>query len=314
MFHYDRGLFLTRSRLAVDICRRQACGFISHAHADHIGRHELAFCTPTTGKFYLHRCGAKRRVKELPFRQSIEWNNTRLTTYPAGHILGSAMLHADDGQQTLLYSGDFRLRPSLTAERTELPKADIFVLESTFGRPRYRFPPTEQVHEELVDLVRTILAEEKTPVIHAYVLGKAQEVTRLLTNHGIPVLQHRLVHELSEIYEACGCELGDYQRWNGQTIPGHAVVAPPQNQRGSHVDGLQRPVRIAVSGWALDAGLRHRLQVDHALPMSDHADFDELIEAVETVGADEVYCTHGPSSFVDSLRERGYNAMPLDPS
>ena len=93
MFHYDRGLFLTRAKLAVDICRRQACGFISHAHADHIGRHELAFCTPTTGKFYLHRCGPKRRVKELPYRQPIDWNGTQLPTYPDGHILEIGRAH-----------------------------------------------------------------------------------------------------------------------------------------------------------------------------------------------------------------------------
>ena len=38
---------------------------------------------------------------------------------------------------------------------------------------------------------------------------------------------------------------------------------------------------FAVTGWAMDAGVKHRLGVDHAVPLSDHADYDELFEAIE---------------------------------
>src|SRR5690606_19629411 len=124
--------------------------------------------------------------------------------YPAGHCLGSSMLLVDDGEKRLLFTGDFKLGPSATCAAAELPQADILVMESTFGLPKYRLPPREEVVESLITLVRNTLAAGTTPVIHAYALGKAQEVTKLLTLAGIPVQQHPLTFEVSEVYRRCG--------------------------------------------------------------------------------------------------------------
>lgn len=306
MFHWDNGLKLTRSDLAIDFRRRQPRAFISHAHADHIARHEYALCTPETAALYRFRLG-KRPVRELPYREPIAWGGLRLTTYPAGHCLGSAMLLAEDGRQSVLYTGDFKLTESATAERAELVHAETLVIESTFGRPTDRWPPREDVIAQLEQLVRQTLAQEAVPVIHAYALGKSQEVTRLLTDRGIPVLQHRDIYAVSRVYEACGVSLGRHELLQATVEPGWAVVVPPRARTAS----IERAVHIAVTGWALDPGAKYRLRVDHALPLSDHADYGELIEAVERVGARKVYCTHGPESFVDHLCELGVDAAPL---
>ena len=77
------------------------------------------------------------------------------------------------------------------------------------------------------------------------------------------------------------------------------------------LERLGRQVRIAVTGWAVDPRMRHRLRVDHAVPLSDHADYDELFEAVDRVRPRVVYCTHGPESFVDRLRDAGHDARLL---
>jgi Cft2 family RNA processing exonuclease len=317
MFHYDGGLKLTRADLAVDFRRRMPRAFVSHAHNDHMARHELALCTPATGRLYHHRLGV-RPVLELPYREPREWGGLRLTTYPAGHCLGSAMLLAEDGELSLLYTGDFKLARSATSEQAELPRADILVLESTYGDPHYRFAKREALVAELVDVVHQVLADGRTPVIEAYALGKAQEVTRLLTDHGVPVLQHRSVYEISVVYEQCGMALGRFAEFTGLPLEGHALVVPPGKHRGAGLQGVRRPFRIAVTGWALGGGASgaggwsRRFGVDHAVPLSDHADFDELLEAVARVGAREIYCTHGPKRFVDELRKRGFNARRLE--
>jgi Cft2 family RNA processing exonuclease len=310
MFHFDGGLKLTKAQLAIDFRRRQPRAFISHAHNDHMARHQFALCTPATAKLYQFRFGT-RDVRELPYRQPVEWGGLRLTTLPAGHCLGSAMLLAEDGQQSLLYTGDFKLSPSATAERAELPRADILVIESTFGNPKYRLPPRAEAVGQLLELVRQTLNSGATPVIQAYVLGKGQEVTRILTQAGIPVLQHRLVHEVSRVYEACGAELGRYELYPGRPLEGHAVVVPPRMHRGGTLPGLKRAVTFAVTGWAADPWTRQRLGVDYAIPLSDHADYDELFEAVERVAPREIYCTHGPPDFADRLRDAGFNAYRL---
>ena len=311
MFHYDRGLKLTKADLAIDFTRRQPRAFISHAHADHMARHELAFCTHETARLYHLRLG-KRPVHELPLRQTIEWAGLKLTAYPAGHCLGSAMLLAEEDGQRLLYTGDFKLGERATAEPAELPLADILVIESTFGDPAYRFAPRGQMIGQLLDVVSGIFARGATPVVQAYALGKAQEVTRILTSHGIGVLQHPQVFAVSEVYRACGVDLGDCRLYGREPFPKHVVVVPPRTHRAAAIAGLRRYETIAVTGWAAHARSPARMGVDHAVPLSDHPDFDELLEAIERTAPRVVYCTHGPVSFVDHLKRRGVNAHRLD--
>jgi putative mRNA 3-end processing factor len=311
MFHFDRGLKLTAADLAVDFRRRQPRGFISHAHIDHMARHELALCTPETSALYQFRYGP-RPTRELPYRQPLDWGGLRLTTYPAGHCLGSAMLLADDGRRSLLYTGDFKLGESATAVRAELPQADVLVIESTYGNPLYRHPPRDRVLDQLFTLVRETLARGATPVIEAYLVGKSQEVTRLLTRAGFPVLQHPKIHAISQVYGACGVDLGDCRAYAGTPLEGHALVVPPRMHRAGRLPGLKKTVSFAVTGWATHERTRARLGVDHAIPLSDHADYDELFEAVERVNPRVVYCTHGPESFVGCLRAAGHNAFPLE--
>lgn len=306
MFHWDGGLKLTRADLAIDFCRRQPRAFVSHAHADHIARHEYALCTPATAALYKLRLGA-RPTLDVPYRQPIEWGGLRLTTYPAGHCLGSAMLLAEDGRQSLLYTGDFKLGESATAERAELPQAEILVIESTYGRPNYRLPPRAAAIAELCQFVREALALGAVPVVEAYALGKAQEVTRILADAGFRVLQHRLAYAVTEVYERFGVAVGCRGRLEGPPEPGCVVVTPPRTGSFPKL----RTVPIAVTGWAIDPRTKYRLGVDYAVPLSDHADYDELFEAVARVNPKVIYCTHGPESFVDRLQEAGHDARPL---
>ncbi len=312
MFHYDAGIFLTLAQLGVDVRRRQPRCFVSHAHADHIARHELAFATTPTARLYHHRLGSKHRVHEMAYREPVEFGGLRLTAYPAGHCLGSAMLYAEDGARSLLYTGDFKLGPSATSEPAELPEADVLIMECTFGRPEYRLPPREVVIERLLELVFKSLTQGKTPVIHAYPLGKSQEVTKLLTSSGVRVLQHPTIYAVSQVYEACGMELGDFAMYEGQELEGHAIVTLPRGSRDFRLPRLGQTVSIAVTGWAADERAKYRLGVDYALPLSDHADYEQLIEAVRQVKPREVFCTHGPAEFADHLCELGFNAYPLN--
>jgi Cft2 family RNA processing exonuclease len=193
-----------------------------------------------------------------------------------------------------------------------LPRADILIMECTFGRPEYRLPPREQVIADLMDLVFEALADGRTPVIHAYPLGKSQEVTKLLTDRGVRVLQHPVTYAVSQVYGACGVDLGDYGLYDGRPLAGHAVVTLPRGCREFRLGGLGRTVSIAVTGWAAAGWAKYRLNVDYALPLSDHADYDELIETVRRVEPREVFCTHGPAEFADHLCDLGFNAYPLN--
>jgi Cft2 family RNA processing exonuclease len=310
MFHYDRGLKLTGPDLGVDLTRRQKRGFISHAHRDHMARHELALCSPETARLY-HLLLGHRPVLELPWDRAIDFGGLRLSIHPAGHCLGSAMLLAEDDKTSLLYTGDFKLRPSLTVPPAAPPRARQLVIESTYGDPRRAHGPREEASARVVDWVRRTLEQDRIPVVRAYALGKAQEVTRLLTAAGIVVMQHPKVFEISQVYERCGVPLGTIRPWRGRYEPGTALVAPPSMHRDSALEGLKRSVSLAVTGWAAEPGFVRRFGAEAAIPLSDHADFNELIEAIELVAPDVIYCTHGSPEFVAHLRRRGYPARVL---
>ncbi len=310
MFHYQHGLKITALDLAVDYTRRQPRGFVSHAHADHMARHELAFCTPETAALYRHRLG-DHRIRPMPLGESLEWRDHRLTTHAAGHCLGSAMLHVETDEGSMLYTGDFKLGASVTAAPADPPEADVLVMESTFGDPRYQLPPREEVIEQLIRTVQLILNSGRTPLIHAYVMGKSQEVTKLLTQRGIPVQQHPLTFEMSQVYEQLGCKLGDFKRYDDQYLPGHVVIAPPFMQQAPRLRNLGRTSSIVVTGWAHSPRGRQTSGADFAIPLTDHADYTELLKCIDLVQPRIIYCTHGPVAFVDDLCRRGLDARPL---
>ncbi len=312
VFYFEDGLQIPALGLSVDVARRQPRGFVSHGHFDHLAAHELAFCSPITARFYQRRLGGRRWIRELPYGEPHVWDDHRLTTFPAGHILGSSMLLVESPRESLLYTGDFRLRKSETAEPAAPPRADLLVMECTFGEPRYRVPPREVVVPRLIATLRQSLDAGLVPVVFAYALGKAQEVTRILRSAGLRVLQHPSVFALSQEYEAAGCDLGGVEEYQESSPLADAVlVFPPPGRRAAGPQLPNSAVTIAVTGWALDERYKFRTGVDYAFPLSDHADFDELLECVERVSPRQVYCWHGQEPFVDELRRRGWDAYWL---
>jgi Cft2 family RNA processing exonuclease len=300
---------------------RQNC-FISHAHTDHIAVHQSSIATPATSALLTHRLGPQN-VKELDYGQPHAFDaDTQITTLPAGHIFGSAMLHVRRPQGTLLYTGDFKLRTSMTVISAAPQPADILVMECTFGLPFFRFPPWRQVADELVERVHTAIAAGQQPIVMGYALGKAQEAIRLLTNASIPVTLHGAVFTIAELYQKMGVPLGPFRRYRFEDFHGPTaldlrhrgvLIAPPHVARSAFVTRFKNPYRIMLSGWGLLKNAQYRYGVDVVLPLSDHADFGELLELVERVEPKTIYTHHGYEEFADHLRQRGHDARIARP-
>ena len=310
MFHYERGLFLTKSRLAIDVTRHRTHAFVSHAHADHMARHGLALCTPATARLYCHRLG-QRRTLEMPYHDPLEWHGQQLTTLPAGHCLGSAMLFVSDGHTSLLYTGDFKLDESATAGAAELRPAETLVMECTFGRPQFQLPPREEVLGQFVQQVRQALDRDQIPIVCAYALGKAQEITRALTDAEIAVQLHPEAYAISEIYQECGVALGPFERLQEPIDTSAAIVAPPRQAKSIRIPRNRLPISFAVTGWSHDSTKPPPWGCDVAVPLSDHADFSQLLEAIERVAPQRIFCLHGPAEFAELLVRRGHQAEHL---
>lgn len=311
---YRKGLWLPQTRWWLDARSSVARSFVSHAHSDHIAAHREIICSAATARLMRARLGGARVEHVLPFgRTEALTADATVTLHPAGHILGSAQcLLEDPDHGALLYTGDFRLRPGPGAEPCATPHAEVLIMETTFGLPRYVFPAPAQVLAEIAGFCRQALADGATPVLHAYSLGKSQELMLGLAAAGLPLMVPPPVLKLARIYEELGVSFPAYQEFDVRTCAGHVVIGPPPWGAAPALPAIPRPRTAAVTGWALDSGAVYRHQVDAAFPLSDHADFNDLLAFVERVAPRLVYTVHGfAREFAQTLRARGVEAWAL---
>ena len=292
---------------------------VSHAHSDHIARHKRVILTEPTARLLRHRLGGQREERILRFGERTEFSGPRgdfaLTLLPAGHILGSAMVLVEWSGGSLLYTGDFRLRASPACEPCDYIAGrgcDWLVMETTFGRPEYVFPPTAHVAASLLQFCRASLAAGETPVLLGWTLGKAQELLCLLSDSGLRVAVHEAVLPLARIYEQCDVRLGAYEPLDPTQAKDCVLICPPTFAQSPQRAALG-PCQLAVAtGWAMDSSCKYRSGVDAAFPLSDHADFNELIEFVRLVRPRRVFTTHGfATDFAATLRDLGFDAEAL---
>ena len=298
----------------LDPAESREVGVISHGHSDHIGRHQHYFATGPTSSFLRLRQGSDLRGTEIPYGTPHPVGKHTIEFFPAGHILGSAMIRIRNREgQSLLYTGDFRLRPSMTAEPAEIPEADAVIMESTYGAPQWAFPNRQVLALRLQSLIEAIHGRNAIPVVLAYSLGKAQEVCAMLNKSAFKVVVHPVVARCTELYKLHGVDVGPYEVWGSQTdllgrsateeLRGKVLVIPPHLR--AQVRWLRRVETIAATGWSLH---RPDRGTDHGLPLSDHADFEELIEFAGKCRARVIYVTHGSNGFARELRRRGFRA------
>ena len=290
--------------------------FVSHAHSDHVAAHREVILSAPTAKLMAIRVPEARQEVILNFGETRGFAYTQeayqLTLLPAGHIFGSAMALLEAQGERLLYTGDFKLRRGLSAEPCEPRPADILIMETTYGRPEYCFPPTAAVLRGVVHFCREALDNEETPVLLGYSLGKSQELLCSLGDAGLPLMLHGSVWKLTRIYEQFGQCFPPYEPYQAGSAQGKVLLCPPQVANSAMLRNLGRTRTAILTGWAVDPNCIYRYQCDAAFPLSDHADFSDLIALVKQVQPQKVYTLHGfAADFAQTLRDLGYNAQAL---
>ncbi|MBN1408089.1 MAG: hypothetical protein JW956_09875 [Calditrichaceae bacterium] len=310
MFSYDRDLLIDHLDLWLDSKRVKEFGFISHGHTDHIARHKKIICSEPTADFIKIRL-KNPNYQPLKYNQPCQINGAEITLHPAGHILGSSQIKIKSDGISLLYTGDFRISPARTVEAFEYVESDILIMETTFGLPHYKFPSRESMEAELLELCSSALKAGKTPVIFAYTLGKGQEALKIISDAGLPVAADYSILQFIPIFQKYGIEFGKFTTCKKTDLAEKVNILPVQARYQKGFRNSNDKFTIYLSGWGIDKSAQFRLGVNKVLPLSDHADYDELIQLVETIKPQKVYCTHGFDQFVDSLNNAGYKAELL---
>lgn len=302
------GLHLNGTSLWFDARRKSELSFVSHAHSDHIARHERVIATSATLRLMQHRLGKLRGALAVPFRRPFDLGRLVLELLPAGHVLGSAQLRVirEDGAR-VVYTGDINFSNALTAEPAEIAECDVLVMESTFGHPRYVFPPRETAFDRLAAWCTDQLRSGITPILLCYTLGKSQEAIKALSARGLRLCAHASIHDVCAVYGELGMPI-EARRYDGHFEEGEVGVFPPQLARSHHLTRIRRAT-AALTGWAVDG--RHGADV--AFPISDHADFPSLVRYAKQSGADEVITVHGfAEDLARALRDEGIVARAVN--
>ena len=337
---HKAGLHLPEVGLWLDASKPQKLSFVSHAHTDHISPHEKALMTAATRRFFdLRLAGHKTELVELDYNQPHQIGESRVTLFPAGHILGSAQVLVENSCR-IVYTGDLKLRPSPVNEKAEVKKCDVLIMEATFGLPEYAFPTEEETRQMLKKEVDTALGNKQVPIIRAYALGKAQEVIALLNGLGYKVGTEPQIRQYCDVYELFGFSIGPTVtveepgprtadrglRTEESGLPGadsglrraesgvrqaDVLVVGSTGSLRRWSERLAKRRTIFVSGWGVDSNAKYKFGVDVVIPLSDHADYYDLIEYVKQVEPKEVLVTHGAPDFAQHLKQHGFKARYL---
>lgn len=292
-----------------DAGRARGLDFVSHALLAPRARHGKLLMTAGTRALLSATTSAlPGEVLVTPFGRPFSLGGLRLELFPSGHLPGaSSLLFTEATGRRIAYAGDVNPVRSL-GEGGEVRGAEVLVVSAPLAHVTAALPPRETVLAQLVERVKRTLELGKHPVVLAPPLGTAQEAMAALVSAGLRVRAHARIHDYALAYPSLGIPLPPPARWNGRLLDGETLFFPIDQRAAATLARIDNRVTIALTGLALDGDSAARLGADHALPLSDHADFDALAEYVEQTGASAVYLTRG---FSDPVRQRFHDRTGL---
>lgn len=293
----SKGYRIPGTEIFLDPLEPVRCAIISHAHGDHaVEGHEHVYCSPGTAALISKRFNyPAKKIYEMPFGQPFTIEGIQISLHPAGHMLGSSQVRWEKDNKIIVYSGDYKREEDFSCEPFEIVKCDTFITEVTFGQKNKVHPPAKEIIASLRRFNGLNL------LIGAYNLGKAQRLTRLISDF-LPeyrVMVHPKMIAYHKVYESMGFSLGKWEPYKREAFKNQKniiyIVSPATllNFRpSSHF------IRGFATGWEEKAS-----RYDFSVPVSDHADWPSLIRTIQECEAREVFTIHGEGEHLRKAPE-----------
>jgi putative mRNA 3-end processing factor len=297
---------------------------VTHAHADHLGglRKSLKCCekvlmTKATRDLAM-TLDNSLKLKEKPvhcleYGKVLKYGDEKISLVRADHILGASQVIVEDaGGIRIAWTGDFRI------DDTPVVDCDVLVVEATYGSPSCRRNFDVDVRKLLVSMIERRLRGGTVYVFGYH--GKLQEVMQLLRDAdvAVPFVMPERVYDVTKVCEKHGMRLGDLSL--SSSAEGHELldgnlpcVAFYHMNSRQHV-GL-RNARICVSGWEFNKPCRQIGDREYLVALSDHSDFDGLLEYVKRSKAKQVitdnYRSNGDALAKEINKRLGVSAVAM---
>ena len=320
-----KGLYCPPGDFFIDPTAQVDRAVITHGHADHArsghgsvlaSAHTLAIMGARYGD------GFTRTRQTAQLNETMSVNGVSVTLIPAGHILGSTQIVIEYAGKRLIAAGDYKRRHDPTCAPFQVMSCDVFITEATFGLPVFRHPDDRAEIEKLLASVRQF--PDRTHLVGAYALGKAQRIIRLIrdTGYAAPIFIHGAMKKLCELYEDAGVSLGTLapatidraasRTHDSNKFAGQIVICPPSALGDKWAQRFPDPLACFASGWMRVRARTKQRGVELPLILSDHADWDELTKTIRDIQPQELWITHGREDALLRWAElEGISARPL---
>ena len=288
----SRGYNISGTHIHIDPLEPVETAIISHAHGDHaIPGHDVVYCSINTAKLLRARYqNFANKIFTFNWNDLFKIEHINFKLIPAGHMLGSSQIYWEQNNRRIIYTGDFKLQQDKTCEPFEIAECDVLITESTFGDPNQKHPDDEIVMEQLK------LKTDINFIIAAYNLGKSQRLTRLFNDY-LPerkIMIHNKAAKYHHLYKEAGFDPGiwtPYQRKVFKYNTNCVYIIPPTIL--SNFPPSPSYLRGMASGWE-----KHQQGLELNIPISDHADWNDLITTIIKSKAKEVFTIHGNGNLL----------------
>ncbi len=312
-------MYCSQGQFYIDPWQPVEKAIITHAHSDH--------ARPGSASYLCHRLSVpllKLRLGDLSC-QSMEWaetifiNGVAVSLHPAGHMIGSAQVRVSYKGEVWVVSGDYKTENDGISGQFEPIPCNVFITESTFGLPIYRWKPRQQIEYDIQNWVIKNKSLGKTSILLAYSLGKAQRVLRCLHETNSALFAHGAIANVQEVLNQAGWDFPAVQRITPDTtresLKGAVILAPPGAEGSGWMKRFSAYEIGICSGWMQVRGNVRRANADAGFAMSDHADWAGLLSAIKATGATKVFVTHGfQATFSRYLNESGIESAEVKTS
>ncbi|EAQ43079.1 ligase-associated DNA damage response exonuclease [Polaribacter sp. MED152] len=311
-----KGIYCIPGKFYLDPWYPVDYAIISHGHADHArwgNKHYL--CHNDSKAILKHRIGQDISIESMGYNEPKTINDVKVSFYPAGHIIGSAQIRLEYKGYVIVFSGDYKTQPDFLTVPFEPVKCNEFITESTFGLPIYKWKSELELQNELQNWVLQNQQNNRTSVFIGYSLGKAQRIMKLV--EGVDdIFVHSAINNLNKAISNSGINIPNTTLitpdFNKKEIQNKIVILPPALLGSKMLKRIPNAATAICSGWMHIRGNRRWKGVDAGFAVSDHADWDGLLEAVKATEAEKVYVTHGSQAvFSKYLNEIGIEAHEL---
>lgn len=309
----SKGIYCVPGKFYLDPWQPVDLAIITHGHADHAYPGMKKYlCHHFTVNILKSRIGHDIQVEGVAYNRPFHINGVKISLHPAGHIIGSSQIRMEYKGKVIVFTGDYKIQDDGLSTPFEPVKCHELITESTFGLPIYHWESVAAQTQRLNEWITYNQGFKKTSVFIGYSLGKSQRILNAVKDMG-EVYVHYSIAKLNMAYSEAGIQLPPYHivdlRKDTKQLDGKIVLLPPALLDTHLLQKIPNVAYAICSGWMQIRGARRWRSADAGFAISDHADWNGLLQAVKDSEAEKVYVTHGQTAtFSKYLNEIGIEA------